>query len=38
VLRETVTGRADGRVVQSVVTYKIQDGRIAAVYFDYDKP
>lgn len=38
VLRETVTGRADGRVVQSVVTYKIRDGRIAAVYFDDDKP
>lgn len=38
VLRETVTGRADGRVVQSVVTYKIREGKIAAVYFDYDKP
>lgn len=38
VLRETVTGRADGHVVQSVVTYKIRDGRIAAVSFDYDKP
>lgn len=37
VLRETVTGRADGRVVQSVVTYKIREGKIAAVYFDYDR-
>jgi hypothetical protein len=38
VLRETVTGRADGRVVQSVVTYKIREGKITAVYFDYDRP
>lgn len=38
VLRETVAGRTDGRVVQSVVTYKLRDGRIAAVYFDHDRP
>ncbi|WP_192579052.1 nuclear transport factor 2 family protein [Fibrisoma limi] len=35
VLAEKVTGRSDGRVVNSIVTYKIEAGKIARVYFDY---
>lgn len=35
VLAEKVTGRSDGRVIESLVTYKIDGGKIARVYFDY---
>ena len=35
VLAENVTGRSDGRVINSIVTYKIDGDKIARVYFDY---
>lgn len=35
VLAEHITGRSDGRVVHSIVTYKVEGGKIARVYFDY---
>ncbi|GAB3914987.1 hypothetical protein GCM10028803_61190 [Larkinella knui] len=35
IMQEKVTGRADGRTVDSIVTYKIENGKIRRVYFDY---
>ncbi|WP_164851400.1 nuclear transport factor 2 family protein [Larkinella soli] len=37
ILLEKVTGRADGRNIESIVTYKIVNNQIARVYFDYRK-
>ncbi|MDJ1505029.1 nuclear transport factor 2 family protein [Xanthocytophaga agilis] len=34
VLNEYITGRADGKILESIVTYKISNGKIVSVYFD----
>lgn len=37
ILHERITGRADGRRIDSIVIYKIENGKIARVYFDYKR-
>jgi len=38
VVHEYITGRSDEKIIESVVTYKVDHGKITRVYFDYKKP